>query len=645
MSPPTPTQVWHDLFAVAPAAVLLDALSAGVVPVPCWSDNGRDLLTTVLCRPVADIAAARDFWGETVPNHHVPMAQMFDLPRAQPKQDGAPPSGRPLYDQTVALTQALMARPDVDPFRSQPLTGVWANTGPATALDLAVGLNLVATVDTMLARPDAPRGETLERWFERSVLSAPRTGAAPQPWVHRAVAAHRHTLVEALFDAGFDPNARDAQDLPPLFHARSQAMAQTLLERGADPQAVAGKKKTTVLEHWGQAKVRAQTGNRWQEMTAVLAAWAPTDPATDALLWFDHTAASLSWVNLQDTRLPPRHAEFQEGWARRTAVEPGSSPVATWSRTDKAGPWSGRIGWAAQLGQVLLNHPQSVVAAWLPNLEDLLRASAPDVRPNLPQWGVLGLGLFQSIAEWDRFQHQPRRVEDLRKNHPAVMALQEQSQARLRQLIAHRATPAQWLQWVGQAGAELQRLKTPALWQTVANALVNTLLVMDPAIQGEAAGARRVENALGMARAGAKLCSDSADWLVSGVPVHGCGHGVEEPWRNWFTVALVSLGDHHALGSTSTSAEYVAKRYAESLTSVFQRPRSVRPQSPRSFGGWRWDLPPELEARVGKGLAALAALNPETHALVHEEWIPAQRKQRLETTLVEPSASRRGPRL
>ena len=52
MTTPSPTHVWHEVFAQTPPSVLRNLLATDMVPTPCVLGVDQDLLLTLLSREI-----------------------------------------------------------------------------------------------------------------------------------------------------------------------------------------------------------------------------------------------------------------------------------------------------------------------------------------------------------------------------------------------------------------------------------------------------------------------------------------------------------------------------------------------------------------------------------------------------------------
>lgn len=148
--------------------------------------------------------------------------------------------------------------------------------------------------------------------------------------LHWAALAGATDLASALVELGADPNGLDAEKLPPLFHARNEAVASALLEAGADPRAV-GPSGLRAHQHLALQGKPLAAGGTFQACKAFEAARAAELSVESRLApWLDGSRSALEPLVVEGESLPPllaaAHADRPDLALR--LIELGADPAA-----------------------------------------------------------------------------------------------------------------------------------------------------------------------------------------------------------------------------------------------------------------------------------------------------------------------------
>jgi len=452
---PTPNQAWHELFATAPLSVLSNALDAGIVPLPCLDDQGRDLLFTVLNRPLETGYGMRAH-ADRLNNENV------YAPSLRQVQEGRYASNSHQAEVAVFLLK-LAQRPDVQPWASQPSTYPDLKGKSVTAVDLALAWHIPSLVQHCFDLPEAPRGEALMAWNE-DVANLP---SAPGHRTRLAQAVYRYQgiVIDTLLQQGLDINALDKEGASVLFSADSPSVVKFLFERGADPRVMGGGR--TLFEHWG-AKLPSSI---YQALVSLVMDRAPLSPehaATAALNWLASNPVSLH----QYSRMEASQIKgWEQTWKDVSSKVDGSLPMGQWRRQIPSGIWKGKASVLAEVSLPLLDTAMRekasvpVSLALLPPSQEWFGKEPVVFRRGVTDWGLFALGAYRFLNS-DLVSKE--RNSSRKKGTPETLQEQllQRTEQRIHEIFA-LAPREQWEhEWISTSAA-LQKSSRPEIQKTV----------------------------------------------------------------------------------------------------------------------------------------------------------------------------------
>ena len=559
MTTPSPTHVWHEVFAQTPPSVLRNLLSTDMVPTPCVLEDGQDLLLTLLSREISQALI-----------HGFQASPLKEDPRLSDFQGMASFHGTwedRLNLQAVAIS--LLDRRDVQP---------WSTTVPTSgerALDLAVENNLVAVVEAIFQRVDEQEKQAI------------RAHAQAEGWVHKAAAKNRFNLLCVLLENGCSPTSTDPSGRTPLFHARNLRVAERLLEAGGSLAERAG--KVTLQEHWAKELRRERYGNAGLSALLALGSSKPSGSEGDdpemvkAIAWFESVSRDIS-VHQGMQNSASLDKAWSEGWQEHMEPVLARRPqLHAWSRQQDSGVLKGKVTLAAALGGILLNVPSNsfhypVHLGLLEAPERLFGAQPTLVRKGVTDWGLFALGALVAKPKLNNLEN--ARVKELAsKSLQAIGRIQD-----------YKGTPDQWLACTLETAATLQRPKNVAMWRRMGSCLEALLASRQAAAttqQSAAHGSTRLASLQGQLVAWQTAWSalESGMRMCSGTQSIGLLNRVNE-WgtltalttlnqmprqrylEQWTVLALATLCDHAAVVAHDKAS---ASSFAAARTHDFEK--------------------------------------------------------------------------
>lgn len=434
---PTPNQAWHELFATAPLSVLSNALDAGIVPLPCLDDQGRDLLFTVLNRPLETGYGMRAH-ADRLNNENA------YAPSLRQVREGRYASNSHQAAVAVFLLK-LAQRSDVQPWALQPSTypdlkGKWV-----TAVDLALAWQIPSLVQHCFDLPEAPKGEALREWNE-DVSSQP---SAPGHRTRLALAVHRYQgiVIDTLLSKGLDINALDKEGATVLFSADAPSVVKFLFDRGADPRVMGGGR--TLFEHWG-AKLPSST---YQGLVSLVMERTPLSPehaATAALNWLAAHPFSLGSYDRGEEK---KVAEWEQAWQGVSSKVDGSLPMSQWRRQIPSGIWKGKASLLAEASvpflEIEMQNNASVPAslALLPPPQEWFGKEPVVFRRGVTDWGLFAMGAYRflnsDLASKER--KSSRKKGTLATTHEQLLQRTEQRILEVFALLPQARWDSEWI--------------------------------------------------------------------------------------------------------------------------------------------------------------------------------------------------------
>ena len=659
-SPVSPEQnaVWHAMFVQSPVALLEQAIDAGMIPEPCLDSQGRDLLVTFLSREAPERA-----YLAGKPPSFLQDPRLSDL-----NAMGTPPLDWKdrLGFQRVALK--LLQRSDVLPFERHRIP---KSPMRASAIDLAMDQNLVAVVESMLDRDDAPSVGALEEWYG-SVEN--RVGTS-LPWLHLAASKNSTTLLSVLLEHQFNPNALDHNRFTPLFHVSEVAPAQVLVDAGAQINAMVG--KVALSDHW--AKQLRKTTYGGAGLSNLLAWFAQSQPVStgqesngvqvNALAWFEQSAGLIRSVD-GSQGFQHKKDPWAAGWNRHVEqVRSSQPPLASWTRQQSSGLLKGTLTFVATMGGEWLNPSTSRVGAFplytavLPNALELFGERPTEVRKGVTDWGLFALGAEVYKPLLTRTET-PDVKEAVAKSHEVIAQIKQA-----------KGTAEQWKEWMLETAAGIQRPKQLVAWQRVGGAIEAYLTrVGEEARKKEASasGGQRLATLRGhhaeweatweAVSKGVRLCSAKNSTglvaLLNAWGARGAGPTVnfkelstaiggfteDQFLDRWIPMALIALAENAVVlraEEASSPSRYSGTNPSQhslrlALNTLIAHLNRHAPGLERLP-----DMDPALAKRVEEGVEEIRAW--EGGATVTAKWKELRLNERWSAP--EPSAERRKPRM
>ena len=648
----TQAEAWHQLMAHAPVGVLLTAVNAGLVPIPCLGHSGEDLLTTLLNRGPESTggSSGAQWWGAEGTERPAGMAYSALVPPyvrlAQMDDSHHQGRFRTDYLQFCRLALALLKRPDVRPFEAQP-TAMPDGRKLATALDAALALNLSPVVETLRQDPRWPAD--WKAWSVRT-LDQPARSHVPEaglPWLHAAVAGNRTSLVATLLDMGVDRNALDKAGRTALYHATSPGMVDQLLEGGVDPTLASP--RGTLVAHWAALQKRENYGKeKWQEMAERVLACAPDQAGAHAVLWIGEFDARISSYDTS-TRWEKLAEKWAKEWNQKVTPAMAQMPLAELRREVTSGVMTGRMSMVAELGWSGLNSDGlSYPFGWIhsENLKAMFAGSAHTVRRGVWDRGLFMLGVQRLLNV--SLRPSSRSIPF----GPEFMELVSTNNARLEEVLSESPL-SQWNTWMIETSATLQSPRNMAMWRRIGDAWENLFERHDLTDQvghmplgvyekkleqgwrpgpGAAAATNHADRALAHAASvgGVRFFSKK---MVDRIAVWGKGLQGQEA-QDWIVTALCALADAQAY----LGVEEASIREKQELPQATKRLAEVVLALMPSLQAWPSSGPASVREKMERGLLYGGSLLPGLDA--------AARAVRLERGLASaPTPRRGGPRL
>ena len=447
-SPLTENQVWHELFATAPLAVLTRALDAGMVPAHCWDHQGRDLLFTVLNRRLET--------GFAMPDHAERWNLESDMAPSLERVSGPGYEPRGLKAQLAVFLLKLAAREDARPWERLPSTYSDLQGSAVTAVDLALAWHVPSLVQYCFEHPQAPTGADLVAWNED--LSGQVASPSHRTQLALAVYRNQGLVVHTLLARGLDINALDREGATPLFSASSPTAVEFLMQRGATPALHGGSR--SLVEHWGR-KIGEPGYPAMIGLVLERGNMSPEQAAVAALAWLEKHSYSVSSYSFTDDADQEKALQrWVDGWEKVRARVGDGLPLGRWTRQVPSGHWKGKHSLLAEVGIEMASISGSypslpVVLPLLPPVQEWVSKTPVPMRRGLTDQGIFALGAYGFLAS-DAYVKEMKT----RRKPRAVLSVKEKMLRQMGQAVQDvfaLAPASQWEAEFIQASVTLQR--------------------------------------------------------------------------------------------------------------------------------------------------------------------------------------------